>query len=61
LGASFYQTPRDASKAFVGFLSLLEQNPGTDWRSLLGDVPIEPSSGGEADGRDDELARFTLI
>ncbi|MDR2180264.1 MAG: ATP-binding protein [Synergistaceae bacterium] len=43
LGASFYQTPRDASKAFVGFLSLLEQNPGVGWRSLLGNVPIEPS------------------
>jgi hypothetical protein len=57
LGASFYQTPRDASKAFVGFLSVLEQNPGADWRSLLGDAPIEASSSDE-DG--DELARFTL-
>jgi hypothetical protein len=61
LGASFYQTPRDASKAFVGFLSLLEQNPGVDWRALLGDVPIEPSLAAEANGQgDDELARFTL-
>jgi hypothetical protein len=61
LGASFYQTPRDASKAFVGLLSLLEQNPGADWRSLLGNVPIKSSSPqGEPPGQDDELARFTL-
>jgi hypothetical protein len=61
LGASFYQTPRDASKAFVGFLSLLEQNPSVDWRSLLGNVPIEPSSpDGEPGRQDDELASFTL-
>jgi hypothetical protein len=61
LGASFYQTPRDASKAFVSFLSLLEQNPGVDWRSLLGNVPIEPSfPDGEPSRQDDELASFTL-
>jgi hypothetical protein len=53
LGASFYQTPRDASKAFVGFLSVLEQNPGADWRTLLGDVSIEPTE-------EDEFESFTL-
>ena len=61
LGAAFYQTPRDASKAFTGFLFVLEQNPGADWRSLLGDVPIGRAE--EAEGSsagDDELVGFTL-
>ena len=32
LGADFFLTPRDAVKAFVGLLSVIEQNPGTDWK-----------------------------
>ncbi|MDR1621944.1 MAG: ATP-binding protein [Synergistaceae bacterium] len=61
LGASFYQTPRDASKAFVGFLSLLEQNPGVDWRALLGNTSIEPFFPDEGAGEQgDELTSFTL-
>lgn len=35
LGADFFLTPRDAVKAFVGLISVLDQNPGTDWRQLL--------------------------
>ena len=43
LGAEFYQTPREASKGFIGLLSVLEQNPGTDWKSLLSGVSLEPA------------------
>jgi hypothetical protein len=43
LGAEFYQTPRDAVKAFVGLLSVLEQNPGTDWQTLLKGITLERS------------------
>ena len=35
LGAEFYLTPRDSVKAFVGLLSVMEQNPGIEWQSLL--------------------------
>lgn len=41
LGADYFRTPRDAVKAFVGFLSVLEQNPGTDALALLGTVRVE--------------------
>jgi len=41
LGADFYRTPRDSVKAFVGFLSVLEQNPGMDWRALLSQTKVE--------------------
>src|SRR4029079_10730903 len=37
LGAEFYKTPRDIVRSFVGLLSVLEQNPGRDWQSFLGD------------------------
>jgi len=41
LGAEFYLTPRDSVKGFVGFLSVLEQNPSEDWKSILCGVKIE--------------------
>ncbi len=37
LGADFYKTPRDIVRSFVGLLSVLEQNPGRDWQSFVGD------------------------
>ena len=49
LGAEFFQTPRDAVKAFVGLLSVLEQNPGTDWKTLLSQAKITRSSESEAE------------
>jgi DNA-binding phage protein len=43
LGSEFYQTPRDATKAFVGLLSVLAQNPGARWQDLIGTVELEQS------------------
>ena len=48
LGSDYFRTPRDAVKGFVGFLSVLEQNPGTDARSLLGGVRLEATLDPEA-------------
>jgi hypothetical protein len=41
LGAEFFRTPRDSVKGFVGFLSVLEQNPGTDWKAVLGQTTLD--------------------
>lgn len=72
LGSEFYQTPGDAVKGFVGLLSVLEQNPGTDWQTLLKGITLErsvdsdslPLTEGEApvapNGGKDELATFRL-
>ncbi len=72
LGTEFYQTPRDAVKGFVGFLSVLEQNPGTDWQKLLGGINFQPSINPESlpmteddtqvptNGEKDELATFRI-
>jgi len=44
LGANYFQTPSDVVRPFVEFLSILEQNPGTDWRSLLAKTQLARSS-----------------
>ena len=41
IGSEFFRTPRDSVKSFVGFLSILEQNPGVDWRLVLKGTKIE--------------------
>jgi len=73
LGAGFYQTPRDSVKAFVGFLSVLEQNPGADWRQMIDAVQVERTCDPDAEpspaeetappiqsGEGDDLATFTF-
>lgn len=65
IGEAYFRTPRNTITAFVNLLAILEQNPGTDWRALLGQVTVETDNGAvlesqtsEAD--DDELASFRL-
>jgi len=68
LGEAYFRTPRSTIRAFLELLAVLEQNPGADWRGLLGGVQIapevnpdlEPVPGGEKEKDDDELASFTL-
>ncbi len=64
LGASFYQTPRDATKSFIGFLSVLEQNPRTQWTDLLGSIEVEQTKEEifeePAAAQDEELVSFKL-
>jgi hypothetical protein len=63
LGEAYFRTPRTTITAFLGLLSVLEQNTGADWRPLLGAVQIATDNGAAAekapDG-DDELATFRL-
>ncbi len=49
LGAEFFLTPRDATKAFVGLLSVLEQNPGVGWRAVLSSTALEHTPDPEAE------------
>ncbi len=63
IGDSFFRTPRTTITAFINLLAVLEQNPGADWKQLLGQVDIAPDTGGSGDltvDPDDELASFTL-
>jgi hypothetical protein len=59
IGERYFKTPRATVKTFVQLLSILEQNPGLDWRELIGEVEIEeetrdPELEAVADGADDE-------
>jgi DNA-binding phage protein len=70
LGAEFFLTPRDAVKAFVGLLSVIEQNPGVTWQALLTQTAVEKTTDPEAADSDsdpellpngpDDLASFHL-
>jgi hypothetical protein len=75
LGSDFFLTPRDSVKAFVGLLSVIEQNPRADVNSLLATTKVEheadpeslpaPSDPDEtppvpAPPADDDLASFRL-
>jgi hypothetical protein len=49
IGEAYFRTPRTTITAFVNLLAVLEQNPGTDWKSLLGQVSVDKDDGGAAD------------
>jgi len=64
LGDAYFRTPRETIKGFLDLLAVLEQHPGLDWRSVVGNVHLdpEPGSGSPPDGGllDDELSSFRL-
>lgn len=63
LGEAYFRTPRTTITAFINLLAVLEQNPGTDWRDLIGSVEVPTDNGGQSDltvEQDDELATFKL-
>lgn len=41
IGAAYFKTPRNSIKEFVNLLSVLEQNPGQDWRELIGEMQVQ--------------------
>jgi hypothetical protein len=50
VGEAYFRTPRNTIKAFLDLLAILEQNPGTDWHSLVDQVEIAvdaPLAGGD--------------
>ncbi len=72
IGDAYFRTPRNTVTAFVNLLSVIEQNPGTDWQQLIGDVDIGHDMGDdlsdivdhegerEPTSSDDELTSFKL-
>ncbi|MCM5546237.1 BREX system ATP-binding domain-containing protein, partial [Xanthomonas hortorum] len=63
IGDSFFRTPRTTITAFINLLAVLEQNPGTAWQTLIGEVEVKEDHGGDEDltvQADDKLASFKL-
>jgi P-loop Domain of unknown function (DUF2791) len=40
IGDAYFRTPRNTIKGFLDLLAVLEQNPGSDWRQLVGAVDL---------------------
>ncbi len=57
IGDAYFRTPRNTIKSFVDLLSVLEQNPGLSWETLIGSLKVE-TEGDENElvtvGQDDE-------
>jgi hypothetical protein len=62
IGEAYFRTPRTTIKAFVQLLAILDQNPGLDWRELIGKVEPDPEVpvADALDDGDDELATLKL-
>jgi hypothetical protein len=54
VGEAYFRTPRTTITAFVNLLAVIEQNPGSDWKTLLGEIEIVPDMAGIADNQVDE-------
>lgn len=72
IGEAYFRTPRNTVVAFIQMLSVLEQNPNTDWHDLIEKVEVLTDDGDDlsdidenfgssfAAKDDDELASFKL-
>ena len=59
IGDAYFRTPRTTIKAFCDLLSLLEQNPGRDWREVLGHTAVAVEENPDlAPLDDDDLVSF---
>jgi hypothetical protein len=63
IGDAYFRTPRTTIKSFADLLALLEQNPGSSWENIVGEVAIEvdTDSGLTANSdSEEEFASFRL-
>jgi hypothetical protein len=72
IGEAYFRTPRTTITAFINLLAVLQQNEGTEWKAILGEVAIVVDNGANADaatetgngdkepGGDDEFTKFKL-
>ena len=70
IGEAYFRTPRTTITTFVNLLSVLQQNPGSQWKDLVGEMPITADNGGATattedigdavPAADDEFAKFKL-
>lgn len=65
IGETYFRTPRTTITSFINLLAVLEQNPGTEWQTLLGGLEVAVDTGATGDmavevEEGDELASFKL-
>jgi len=62
VGDAYFRVPRTTIKGFLDLLAIVEQNPGVEWRGLIGTVELASDSGDDLTPieDDDDLASFRL-
>lgn len=63
IGDAYFRTPRTTIKSFADLLALLEQNPGSSWENIVGEVAIEVDTDSDLTAisdSDDDFASFRL-
>lgn len=71
IGEAYFRTPRNTVTAFVNMVSVLLQNPGTEWGDLVAQTDlrddsgedmsdVDEATGGEPAPAEDELSSFRL-
>lgn len=67
IGEAYFRTPRNTIKAFIDFLSVLEQNPQISWHDLVKEVTVQTEFNPdllhaelEIEDMNDDLASFRL-
>lgn len=65
IGETYFRTPRTTITSFINLLAVLEQNPGTEWQSLLGGMEVAVDTGAAGDmavevEEGDEFVSFKL-
>jgi hypothetical protein len=60
LGDDYFRTPRNTIRAFLDLLAILAQNPGADWASLIGTIPVAPDRPVPQPDVDDDFSDFTI-
>ncbi len=60
IGEATFRTPRTTITAFIGLLAVLEQNPGSRWESLLGQLVLTADEDVAEQEISDELVSLVL-
>ena len=63
IGERYFKTPRNTIRQFIDVLSVMEQNAGASWESLIGKLDIVEDKGADNDkvvGDDDDMVTFKL-
>jgi hypothetical protein len=61
IGDAYFRTPRTTIKSFADLLALLEQNPGSSWEAIVGEVAIEVDTGSGLTADSDNEADFAAF
>ena len=61
IGDAYFRTPRTTVKEFLNFLAVLEQNPGTDRRTLIGQIELDTETNPDLEPLPEEAAALAPV